>query len=78
MNAKCLDEEALLFFDFLMSQKVRLYKVLYPHLDLMAHNQRLGPNGNRINIKQQRNNQVVIPDRLSFTDFLMFFQKNID
>ena len=34
INAKFLDEEASQFFDYLLSQKVRLYQKLYPHLNV--------------------------------------------
>ena len=36
INAKCLDEEAQVFFDYLLDQKLQLYKTLYPHFSLVV------------------------------------------
>lgn len=34
LNAKCTQEEAFHFFDYLLFQKMFLYQKLYPHLQL--------------------------------------------
>lgn len=31
LNGKCKEEDAYKFFDFLLSQKIKIYQQLYPH-----------------------------------------------
>ena len=70
MNAKSHDEEAFLFFDFLLHQKINLYRKLYPHLNIHLADQR--PKSKAIQ------NCVFIPDKISYTDFIIFFQTNFE
>ena len=70
MNAQALDDEAEAFFDYLLSQKIRLYRKLYPHLNIMSESWKQGREGGPL-----PGHTVFIPEAIQYTDFIMFFQK---
>lgn len=91
MNAKCLDEEAFLFFDYLIGQKIKLYQQLYPHFDIqlqttkyLTDNQYSASKDKSSDASQYYSNQqfkpneVSIPQKISFTEFIMFFQRDFN
>ena len=81
INARCLDEDASLFFDYLLEQKLKLFKVIYPHLEFQIQ-MRDGPSLNNQSLDQinltsisskTKKNKVFLSETISYTDFLMFF-----
>ena len=72
MRADCLDEEAHLFFDYLLHQKIQLYKQLYPHLNFKLSGVKY------IDAVLANGNAVQVPEKISYTEFITFFQKSVD
>ena len=73
MNAQALDDEAEAFFDYLLSQKISLYRKLYPHLNITSENWKQAKAAQPL-----PGNTVFIPEAIQYTDFIMFFQQNIE
>ena len=69
MKAQSLDEECSAFFDYLLHQKISLFKKIYPHCTFCIQGQK--------DIKELPN-LVVLSETISYTDFLHFFQKSIE
>ena len=67
MRADCLDEEAHLFFDYLLHQKLKLYKQLYPHLNFKLSGV------NYIDAVLENSSAIRVPEKISYTEFLTFF-----
>lgn len=76
MNVQCLEGESSKFFDYLLYQKMFLYQKLYPHLQLKIETL------NKRDTSQDYNapfastvpsSVITIPEKISYTDFLVFF-----
>ena len=76
LNAKVNDEEANLFFEYIMLQKVELYQKLYPHLHLTTKSMRLQDMQKKVGTAYENQYQAQLPEKISYTDFIIFFQKS--
>lgn len=84
LNAKVNDEEANLFFEYIMLQKVELYQKLYPHLHLTTKSMRLQDMQKKVGTAYESDHKVnntnqyqaQLPEKISYTDFIIFFQKS--
>ena len=70
MHTTTTEQEASDFFDYLLNEKAKIFKQLFPalsiHLEIEANKKSF----------QRRANQIIIPSRISFTDFLCFVQRD--
>lgn len=68
LNLKCSDEVAHMFFNYLLHQKLKLFKKLFPHVSVHLETDKLQKNFMR------KQNMMFLPNKISYTDFLMFVQ----